>query len=77
MNNTCDLFDFVSSVMDCGDPGDIINGTKEGGFKYGDHVTYTCYPGFYIYSGDRVLQCTDSKQWLGTRPVCSSKKLIY
>ena len=76
INNTCNLFDFIYSVKECEDPGDVANATKYGGFRYGDSVTYTCYPRFYISSGDRVLQCTDSKQWLGTKPVCSSKKLI-
>ena len=39
INNTCNLFDFIYSVKECEDPGDVANATKYGGFRYGESVT--------------------------------------
>ena len=56
--------------VNCGDPGDISNGNKNGTtYHYGAVVSYSCDTGYYI-NGSQTLQCQADGNWNGTVPSC-------
>ena len=59
--------------VDCGNPGDLVNGTVRGGHLYGDIITYSCYEGFNLTDGDEQRLCQADGNWTGVIPKCSSK----
>ena len=59
------------AAKNCGNPGNIVNGTKSGiSYYYPDTVTYSCNNGFQKISGDAIRTCQDDGSWSGTAPVC-------
>ena len=57
--------------VSCGDPGDIDNGNKTGGYLFSDTVTYTCHDGYNMTSGNSKLVCEADGRWHGMKPHCS------
>ena len=56
--------------VNCGDPGGISNGNKDGAtYHYGAVVSYSCDTGYYI-NGSQTLQCQADGNWNGTVPSC-------
>ncbi|XP_071492238.1 uncharacterized protein [Diadema antillarum] len=53
---------------DCGDPGEFADGTRTGGFGYGDTLTYDCNVGFTLV-GAKEISCTSSG-WDNAQPEC-------
>ncbi len=63
----------VFVVVTCGDPGDILHGTKSGNsFVYKETVTYTCDLGYQHSGGDLSRTCMENGSFNGTSPICSS-----
>ncbi|CAN9509297.1 unnamed protein product [Ophioblennius macclurei] len=54
----------------CEEPPALPNGVMEGdGYAYGDHVLYSCLPGFTM-KGDPVQTCQADRTWSGAQPAC-------
>ncbi|KAG0728558.1 Protein lev-9 [Chionoecetes opilio] len=64
-NNTMQWFgpEIVCQPRECGDPGEILNGFKEGSCHHYDcRVTYHCRPGFEM-EGRNVYRCHQDGTW--------------
>ncbi|XP_005107855.2 protein mesh [Aplysia californica] len=49
----------------------IANGNRTlHGTKVGDNVTFECYPGFQLISGEAVIECQSNGEWNGFPPDC-------
>ncbi|XP_071546933.1 sushi, von Willebrand factor type A, EGF and pentraxin domain-containing protein 1-like isoform X1 [Panulirus ornatus] len=56
--------------VSCGFPGYLLNGHVEGNsYSYGDTVSYTCNPGFFLV-GYTERTCQSDGEWNGERPQC-------
>lgn len=42
-------------------------------YVYLDTLTYTCNIGYEVTSGDDVRTCTETGEWSGSPPNCTSK----
>ena len=62
------------SAVSCGDPGDIINGYKEGTFEYGNIVVYSCDEGFELSRG--VQTCQADHMWNDSLPTCTREFVV-
>ena len=61
--------------VNCGDPGDISNGNKNGAtYHYGAVVSYSCDTGYDI-NGSQMIQCQADGMWNGTVPSCIAQCL--
>ncbi|XP_019647923.1 PREDICTED: LOW QUALITY PROTEIN: sushi, von Willebrand factor type A, EGF and pentraxin domain-containing protein 1-like [Branchiostoma belcheri] len=54
----------------CGQPQAPSNGAVSGGTFYGNHMTFTCDPGYEIF-GSAVLTCQGNQQWSASPPTCT------
>ncbi|XP_064629480.1 plasminogen-like [Lineus longissimus] len=46
----------------------VVTGTAD---SYGTTVTYTCWKGYNLTSGDLTRECQSDKKWSGTAPMCT------
>ena len=69
---------FYISVVDCGHPGNIVNGNIQvAGTTYGKTVSYTCNQYYNLTDGDSVQTCQDNFAWSGSKPSCVCKFLQH
>ena len=59
------------TVISCGDPGNVPNAFKSGGYNYNEDVTYTCLDGYNLI-GNNPITCKGDKTWSGSPPLCDS-----
>ena len=63
----------VFSGINCGDPGNVLNGRRNGfDFTCDRTITYTC-DNCYRLQGQASLTCQPSGQWSTSTPTCISK----
>ena len=66
----CNFLVYCTGIS-CGDPGNIPNAVKSGGYYYNDKVTYNCLPGYNLI-GNSDITCKADKTWSGSPPICNS-----
>ena len=60
----------VCKPTQCGDPGDIQNGAKDGSiFYHPNNVTFVCFNG-YILQGAAQIHCAYDGTWSASPPTC-------
>ena len=69
----------IFSVVECAPPVNISNASYQpvqSIYNYSTVVSYACDNGYYLSSGNLTAQCDETKSWIGSSPVCSSKLVI-
>ena len=62
--------DATCNIVDCGYPGDILNGNQNGGtYTFNATVQYDCDDG-YILNGSSMITCEVSGDWSDDVPTC-------
>ena len=66
---------FLSTVINCGDPGIPANGLRYGeDFTISQNVSFQCQPGYRMEEdGSPVRMCTQNGTWSGNMPICTGK----
>ncbi|GAB1599781.1 protein lev-9 isoform X5 [Argonauta hians] len=68
---TCTKTGVPEQKTDCGYPGEVSNGRREGQeFRHPSKVTYFCNEGFQLI-GNAVRECQANGQWSGSLPLCN------
>ena len=69
-------FKYYVLVVDCGDPGMLVNGLRLSlnETTYMSKVRYFCKPG-YLFTGSREMICQENGLWTGQKPTCKGKDL--
>ncbi|XP_069936040.1 sushi, von Willebrand factor type A, EGF and pentraxin domain-containing protein 1 isoform X3 [Cherax quadricarinatus] len=74
-NNTMQWFgpEIECEAKSCGDPGEILNGFKEGScFSFSCRVTYQCRPGFELVGKSNNYYCQHDGTWTPQKlPICT------
>lgn len=65
----------LTSVISCGDPGELANGIQFGNdFTFNKTATYQCNPGYLMEpAGASTLRCTKDGAWNQSKPICKGE----
>ena len=76
LNRNCSYESLYYVVINCGDPGILLNGvTVVSSTTFGSVVTHSCDDGYLLVGADEQT-CLESGNWSTPLPSCESKSKL-
>lgn len=70
----------ITLVIECPAPETVNHSslaTVKSKYVYMDTLVYTCDTGYEMLTGNATRTCTETTDWTGIAPACTSKCVLY